>query len=440
MVRISGAAAFTMVERLLDRSDRPGRPEAALGRRRGVRRVRLDLGTARVPALALVFPAPHSYTGQDVVELQLAGHPALLQRVERRLLDLAEPDGLDVRRAGPGEFTARAFLAGRMSLTQAEGVAATIAARSDAQLRAAGLLRHDALGRLGRELSEELTGALALVEAGIDFTDEEDVVAIDPIDLERRLRDVVDRIDRQLEVAVGAEQLRAIPWVVLRGEPNAGKSTLFNALLGRERAVVSAAAGTTRDVLAEPLAIPTATGEAEILLVDLAGADDDPSALNRAMQAMAAEAIERAELVVRCVPPGRDVSASGPDELVARTKADISAVTFAPLDLAVSAVTGQGLDALRAAIASRLGDRLTSLGEGLLALPPRHEEALRSARSALREALDVLGSSAGQREPAGSELIAAAMRIALDRIGILAGHVTPDEVLDRVFARFCIGK
>jgi tRNA modification GTPase len=404
----------------------------------------------------LLLPAPHSYTGEDSAELQLPGNHDLLNRCLDALIQSADEHHIHARHAEPGEFTARAFFNQRLTLTQAEGVAATIAAQSDAQLRAARILRGDALGRFARLLADDLAGALALVEAGIDFTDQEDVVAISPMALLDRLLALRGRIEQQLSRAVGSEQLQAIPSVVLAGRPNAGKSTLFNALLGHERAVVSDVAGTTRDVLAEPLEIATARGPAEVMLVDLAGADEeDLSALNQQMQDARRGALARAELILRCLPADEPVPGDlDENELLIRTKCDVApgandragsreGSAHARRErgqVRVSAMTGAGVDELRTLIADRLAGRAVSLHADALALWPRHESALRSALAHIISAIDLLLPARGQRQLAQPELLASAMRAALDDFAALAGHITPDEILGRIFSSFCIGK
>lgn len=398
----------------------------------------------RLTLSLLAFPAPHSYTGEDSIELQMPGNPALLEQSIDSILAVAAHHNIEVRRAEPGEFTARAFFNGRLSLTQAEGVAATIAAQSDAELRAAQWLSSGSLGAFAHALADDLVSTLALVEAGIDFTDQEDVVAISPVDLLNRLHILYRRIRDQLSRAVGTEQLRAIPWVVLRGRPNAGKSALFNALLGHERAVVSPTAGTTRDVLAEPLIIDTPHGPGEVMLVDLAGLDaDEDSTINRLMQAAATEAAWRAELVLRCVPVNQAVGDIHviEQELLVRTKCDLTQAS-ADDGISVSAVSREGLDALRRAIADRLADRAVSLAADATVLRPRHEAALRSALNNLGEAVGLVEPLVRERTASlpNPELIAAAMRVALDDLSALAGDITPDDVLGRVFSTFCVGK
>jgi len=441
IVRLSGDAVPAICAALLTAPD-----GGVLPYERGMRPARLKLDDTRsVPVLALFAPGPHSYTGQHTAEWQLPGNPALLDRVIARVLE-ANADDQPVRRAGPGEFTARAYFNGRLSLTEAEGVAATIGAVSDAELRAASMLKTGGLGRFAHERAESLAQLLALVEAGIDFTDQEDVVPITPGELFERLRDLADDLRRQAHQAVGMEQLQAVPWVVLTGRTNAGKSTLFNALLARERAVVSDIAGTTRDVLVEPMTIETDSGEAEIMLVDLAGADDALTPMNERMQSAAAEAMRRAELSIRCIPAGEplpdEAAATDPRVLLVRTKADQSQAetTHAEHEIPVSAVSGAGLPALRAAIAQQMRDRAVSLSADAIVLSARHDAALRTALAAIEQAMLLVDPQQDAHQLGDAELIAASMREALDRLGELAGEITPDDVLGRVFATFCVGK
>jgi tRNA modification GTPase len=470
MVRISGAQAFELLNHHLEAaSDEPpvaefhaptnagekdaDRNPCSTQLPRGPHRATLALlASRRFSVSAFVFPAPRSYTGEDTVELQLPGNPTLLERVIDALIESGNSRGLHARRAEPGEFTARAFFNGRLSLTQAEGVAATIAAQSDAQLRAAQHLTSNRLGAIAHDLAEALANSLALVEAGIDFTDQEDVIAIAPGELLNRLRSLRERIRSQLDRAVGAEQLQAIPRVVLVGEPNAGKSALFNALLGHDRTVVSPTAGTTRDVIAEPLPIETDHGRAEVMLVDLAGLDNsDPSTMNQLMQSAARQAMARAELILRCVPVDLPCTSSvNANELLVRTKCDL--LPLAPgsaggparqsseESIHVSGHTTHGLEKLRTAIAQRLSDRAISLSADALALQPRHEAALRSALQYIINAIDLVEPDEHARTMNDPELIASAMRSALDDLADLAGDITPDDILGRVFATFCIGK
>jgi len=388
------------------------------------------LRTPRVPALGVFFPGPHSYTGDDLAELQLPGNAALLDRL------LHAATGAGARHAEPGEFTFRAFVNGRMDLTQAEGVAATVHAVSDAQLDAAAMLRDGKLAREARDMVDSLGAALALVEAGIDFVDQEDVVPIPAPQLHKRLSALCLRLERLLSRARSWGSVEALPRVVLVGPPSSGKSAVFNRLLGRDRAVIDAMPGTTRDALCEPLVVDLPSGgRTEVLLIDIAGLDAAEALLDREAQAAARRVLGSADVLVCFDSPPRD------DKPVIRVqpKADLGGTGTGP-GLPVSGFTGEGMDGLRAAIADAVAGQATSAAAEGLVLQPRHESALRAALAALAEARAfVCGVNADDRL-ADVELIARAMRAALDALAGLGGQLTPDDVIGKVFATFCIGK
>ena len=384
-----------------------------------------------LPALAVRFRGPRSYTGEDSAELQLPGHPALLERVLGQLT--ARPD---VRGAEPGEFTFRAYLNGKLDLTAAEGVAATIAAVSDGQLAAAAHLANGELAAFARTQVDAIGRLLALTEAGIDFVDQEDVVPIAPADLAAGIHDATTALAalRSRSRAWGA--VEALPRVVLAGPPSAGKSTLFNALLGRDRAVVDAAAGTTRDALEEPLRLATEGGEAEVLLIDLAGLDHAGGAIDAidaAAQTAARDQLARADLLVALDDTDHPTRAP---RLRVHAKADREPAPSGVL--AVSAHTRAGLDDLRHAIADRLADRAVSVAADTLALQPRHTAALATAADALAAANAHVDPAARSLDEI--ELVADALRQSLDALAGLGGELTPDDVIGKVFATFCVGK
>ncbi len=434
LIRISGPSARSILTRLTD---------ANLADRTMTCCRLLDGG---LPALLTFFAGPRSYTGQDLAELQVPGNPALLDRLVHRII------AQGARLAEPGEFTFRAYLAGKLDLTEAEGVAATIAATSDSQLQAASLLREGKLGRFAVDLVESIGANLALVEAGIDFTDQDDVVPIAPAQLDANLAAIEAQLDDLLRHSRSWGALEALPRIVLVGEPSAGKSTLFNVLLGRERAVVSEAPGTTRDLLAEPLSLDHRNGEVvEVMLIDIAGLDDPRSTIDEQMQAAAHQAIQSADLILLIADAESDFAP--PDSLApttptlrVRTKADLlPCVADEPSAnrndvIQVSARTGHRLDQLRQAIALKLGERAISIAADMLALQPRHEAALRSARADLAAARSLLVSQRDAPAIEHVELIAGALRNALDQLAGLGGTLTPDDVIGRVFATFCIGK
>jgi len=408
-----------------------------------------------LPCLVVHFRGPHSFTGEDVVEVQLPGNAALLQQVVHAMIDPSgiasggTPGGTSgggARLAEPGEFTFRAFTAGKLDLTQAEGVAATISATSEGQLRAAAMLRRGELGAWSSELVDALATQLALTEAGIDFVDQEDVVPIAPGRLDDALAKLEAKLRGLLSRCRSWGELEALPRVVLVGAPSAGKSTLFNALLGRDRAVVDPQPGTTRDVIREPMLL----GEGEVMLVDVAGLDDPRNAFDKQVQALAREAIERADLIVNVLDPWRgDTPLQAGLDVYA--KADLQHDNAQPLRgwgpptgmggrCCVSAVTGEGLDDLRRAIAVRLADRAITVGGEAMALQPRHESALRRAAGYVAEARQLLKTQRESHAITHVELVAGCLRSALDELAALGGRMSPDDVIGRVFATFCVGK
>lgn len=457
LVRVSGPRSREVVRRWLADG-------VALPPPRRMTAVRLR--TPPLPAMLLLFEAGASFTGEDAAELQVPGNPALLDRL---LAEVTLGDDPPARLAEAGEFTFRGFTHGRIDLTRAEGIAATIAAANDAQLRAAALLRNGAVGRLSERLVDQVATLLALVEAGIDFTDQEDVVPITPAALDRGLVGVEAELRGLLARSRSWGSLTSLPRVVLSGPPSSGKSTLFNALLGRERAVVDEAPGTTRDVLEEEVTLAVAVGVGvEMVLVDVAGVGDGggdggvtADELSRDAELAAGGAVGRADLVLMCGPPFTPPP-SGVRSLWVVTKSDVrglergGAAERVPAasggmrvvgevgvvgeTVHVSAHTGEGLDVLRRAVAEALERRGGSVAADMLALQPRHEAALRGATQHVALTRRLL---APQRE-AGTlhamELVAGHMRRALDELASLGGAMSPDDVIGRVFATFCVGK
>lgn len=397
-------------------------------------RVALNFADLRCPVWLYVFRAPASYTGEDLIEFHLPGS-ALLAKL---LLDELLMRG--ARLAEPGEFTSRAFLAGKMDLTAAEGVAAVIAAANATQLAAA---RQLLAGELARRLAgpmEQLAETLALVEAGIDFGDE-GIGFLDESDIARRAESLLAEIDALLEGSDRFEQLAAEPRIVLLGWPNAGKSTLINTLTGTPRAVVSPTAGTTRDALSAALDLP----RGRVLLVDVAGLDPaDPQLAagatpkNRidsqaqAMARRAAESAHHAVLVQDATDPRPPPPLPRPPDLLVRTKTDLLEHPPQSHDcIQVSAKSGTGIPALRVAL-----DTLAFGAPGTgarLALSARHAAALAEVRTGLRSILTT-------DPPRSPELLADELRHCLNALGRVLGQVSPDEILGRIFSTFCIGK
>jgi tRNA modification GTPase len=375
------------------------------------------LGESTLPVLVGAFSARGSFTGQDTIEILMVNNQALVDTVLHKLIEATNG-----RFAEAGEFTARAFLNDNISLSAAEGVCATITATNEAELTGAALLRGGALAKATEPISSEIVRILSLVEAGIDFTDEEDVIGIPETELEIVIEQCIQQITSILAGKISMATLSNLPHVVLAGVPNAGKSTLFNALLGKKRAVVSNISGTTRDALAEYVHFQSK----EALLFDVAGSDKSTDELTTSMQQAAKRVMEHADIILWCVAPQSNATSKPGGAIVVHTKRDMKG---AHVD-AVSALTGEGIEALQESIAQQLRQAPTPQHDAL-ALLPRHEKHLQETLVALRVALQQIQTP---------ELVAASLRESLNAVGCITGQVTPDELIGEVFSTFCIGK
>ena len=379
---------------------------------------------ASVPATLLLWPGPRSYTGQPVAEIHTVGSPPLLEHLVAQCL------ARGARLAEPGEFTLRAFFSGRIDLAQSESVLRVIEARTPAQLDDA--LRGLAGGLAGpvRELRDRLLDRLVELEANLDFVDEADIPPVVRDALVAELSRSADRIADLIARHRSRARADARPRVVLAGPPNAGKSRLFNAILGDDRAIVAPVAGTTRDDLSAPCDCDGLPVE----LVDTAGDEAATSPIAVAAQSRRASRVDAADLVILCVPvDGReDLSADDPRTLVVATKADLG--LDRPPDRAVvtSAETGLGLDELRGRIAARLR-RLDESG-GDREISPQFREGLDRAAESVAAALELA------RCHGPEELVASELHRAIDELGKLVGAVVSEDILDRIFRRFCVGK
>ena len=407
MLRLSGPAASQALAALAGPLPEP--------RRAVLRSVRdPESGELLDRGLALWFPGPASFTGEDAAELHLHGAPAAMDAVQAALMRL---NGL--RPAEPGEFTRRAFDAGRMDLTAVEGLAELIDAQTDGQRRQA---LHALGGGLARQFDgwrERLVAALAHIEAAIDFSDEELPEGLEA-EVLRRVSEARAEMAEALAAGARGEVVRDGFRVALVGAPNAGKSSLLNALAAREVAIVSPGAGTTRDVLEARLAIEGYL----VRLIDMAGLHESGDPVEREGMRRARAEAGSADLCLLLTapdaPPPPDMAG-----LAIRTKSDLGVVPGA--GLAVSARTGEGLEALRGAIVEAVRACVAGPPGALRA---RHVQALGDAA----EALDRFGAAPQ------TDLAAEDLRLAVRALGRVTGRVDVEDLLDAIFREFCIGK
>lgn len=407
VIRISGPLAGAALRALAGRDVTPRR--ASLARLRGAGGDLLD------EALVLWFPGPDSATGEDLAELHCHGGRAVVAAIER---ELARFDGL--RRAEAGEFTRRAFANGRIDLAEAEGLADLLGAETELQRSAALAMAGGSLSRQVEQWRDRLLQLAAEVEAELDFADEDDVGGL-ASDFAERLEALAREIDGWL-ARPRAERLGEGFRVVLAGPPNAGKSTLFNALVESEAAITSPHAGTTRDVIERSVAI----GGVPFTFVDTAGLRDSaPDEVEAIGVARARRQLESADLVLWLGPEHE-----GPEgcwEIEAQIDKQAHPVKSAP-DWRVSAVSGENIDELKQALVNAARKTMPRPGEA--ALNARQHGLLAQAHANLREARE-------RRDPLVIAESLRAARVAFDR---LVGRATTEDMLDALFGRFCIGK
>ena len=383
------------------------------------------------------FAAPNSFTGEDTLEISCHGNPFIAQKIFEDLL------GRGCRAAEAGEFSKRAFLNGRMDLSQAEAVMDLIHARSEGALTAANLQLRGALGRHIESLISRLVNILAMVEAYIDFP-EEDLPEENRVAMLRDLDELTVATKRLLATSHYGQLLREGIKTVIFGEPNAGKSSLLNRLVGRERALVGAEPGTTRDYLEERIL----AGPHALRLIDTAGINLSPSPLEKRGIDKTLEQAAEADLFLWVIDATRPLPALPPaitarlslaNTIAVFNKCDLPATASGPLPqnfpmVKLSALNGTGLETLQVGIA-RLADGFqVDSGNELLAINARHAHALDQARLALESARKKI------HDHSHSELVASDLRCSLDAFGQISGKIDNEKVLDQIFASFCIGK
>jgi len=387
-------------------------------------------GEAIDDGLALYFPGPNSYTGEDVVELQAHGSPVLLQHLITRCL------ALGARLARPGEFSERAFLNGRLDLTQAEAVADLIAAGDLHAARAARRSLDGVFSSRVNAIAAELLSVRVHIEAMIDFVDEP-IETLGADQVRQRLASIAEALETLLREAEHGRKLRDGLHAVIVGPPNAGKSSLLNALAGSERAIVTDIPGTTRDLLTETISI----GGVELTLVDTAGLREGGDMIEQEGIRRAHSELTRADLAMivldatnlaRGLPEVLASIETVPEHLWLVNKIDLAPDTaLSPDHLALSVHTGQGLDSVRERL-TELATRHTGTS-GAFSARQRHITALQQTQHHFTHAQTTWRAEA-------FDLTAEHLRLAHDALGEITGRVLPDDLLGAVFSTFCIGK
>ncbi|HKY72972.1 MAG TPA: tRNA uridine-5-carboxymethylaminomethyl(34) synthesis GTPase MnmE [Nitrospira sp.] len=450
IVRLSGAQALAVAEEVVRL--RSGRPLASL------RSHTFHLADVRLPsslktsegvtgsgqrdvfdeALVVYMKAPRSFTGEDTVEIQSHGGGLVLSLVCRACL------AAGARLASPGEFTKRAFLNGRLDLSQAEAVLDTIRAKSAGSLTAA---QRQLRGELAREVSgarEALLRLLAQLEAGIDFVGEE-IELLAREELLKTVDSVVALVKRLGATARQGRLLREGARVVIAGRPNVGKSSLLNRLLKEERAIVTAVPGTTRDIIEEAIDLDGVM----IHLVDTAGIRNTDDVIEREGIKRSQSAQKEADVQLIVIDGSDSMTeddlrlieqAAGGKRVIALNKADlplkcdVSPISGGTAWVAVSAKTGEGIDRLRSMIRVQLIGAGAETTDGVMITNVRHQAALERAYEALVQARVSVTAAVAD------ELVAVDLRAAADALGEITGVITTDEILEQIFSTFCIGK
>ncbi len=411
VIRVSGAGAFAAARTLAG----PGLATRGLA----VRTLKNSREEVLDEAVVLTFAGPNSFTGEDVVEFQIHGSLAAIQAVLSALYDIP-----GLREAEPGEFTRRALENGRLDLTQVEGLADLIDSETEAQRRQAQAILSGKLGELAESWRLDLIRAASLLEAVIDFADEEV-----PTDVSPEVEEIVDRLISALEGEISgvkiAERIRTGFEVAIVGAPNVGKSTLLNALAGRDAAITSEIAGTTRDVIEVRMDL----GGLPVTLLDTAGLRETSDHVESLGIGLARRRAEQADLRVFLMEPGENLGIEiRPGDIMAAPKADIRT----DYQFSISGKTGAGIEELIGRVQDVLVEKSTGAG---LATRDRHRKAMQDALSNLKDARHILKAG-----PDMYDLTAEEIRGAIRSLEALVGRIGVESLLDEIFSSFCLGK
>ncbi|MDX1782257.1 MAG: tRNA uridine-5-carboxymethylaminomethyl(34) synthesis GTPase MnmE [Thalassovita sp.] len=411
VIRVSGPLAFAAGEALAGSLPEP--------RRAGLRLLKDGQGVRLDEALILTFEEKSSFTGEAVVEFQLHGSTAVIAAVLR---ELGQLKGL--RQAEPGEFTRRALENGRLDLAQVEGLADLIEAETEAQRRQALRVLSGDLGNRAEEWRRDLIRAASLLEATIDFADEDIPVDVSP-EVNELLDRVIASLNKEIAGVSAAERVRTGFEVAIVGAPNVGKSTLLNALAGRDAAITSEYAGTTRDVIEVRMDL----AGLPVTLLDTAGLRETQDKVEEIGIKRARERATLADLRVFLVEGDQKPDFKPlPDDIVLKAKAD----TLTDKTGAVSGVSGEGVANLIDQVTERLSQRTANIG---IATRERHRVSMQNAVAALLEAKRLVAMGEDMTDIAAEE-----MRTAIRALDALVGRIDVENLLDEIFASFCLGK
>lgn len=429
LIRVSGDEAFPMVSQCLPN----GRDCGKFTERMAVlTRIVDSAGNTIDEVLATCFHSPRSYTGEHTVEIACHGGVLVMRRVLQRLLDVG------IQPAGAGEFSKRAFLNGKMDLTQAEAVMDLISAQTELAMRAAHEQLQGRLGDQAESIRQEVLAIAAHVEAFIDFP-EEDIDTDTGAALAQRIHGCGESISQLLQTAEQGRILREGVRTVIFGSPNAGKSSLLNELLGYERAIVSDVEGTTRDTVEEVLNLQGIP----VRLIDTAGMRDTEDAIEQQGVSRTRAQVETADLILEVVDGSQprtqhltEKEIGSRHHILVINKADLDLHTDweKPDGVRISCTRGDGLEALIDQISEELSMGAAEWGGHAVAINARHQSCLKRAKSSLQAAHATLESGDG------AEFISIDLREAMEAIGEIAGRIDTEELLGEIFSSFCIGK
>ncbi|WP_461829898.1 tRNA uridine-5-carboxymethylaminomethyl(34) synthesis GTPase MnmE [Aquifex sp.] len=430
IVRLSGKGVLDIVKRFFKTKGEIKPRFAHFGRLYDEKGEELDEG------ILIYYKAPHSYTGEDMVELNLHGNPRILQRAVELFLNAG------ARLAEPGEFTKRAFLNGKLDLTQAEAVAELISAKTELARKVALKQLHGELSKYIRPLRDTLLELLAYVEADIEFA-EEDIPTLTKEQVLEMVERVIKGIEELLRTAKTGKFIREGIKLAIVGRPNVGKSSLFNALLKEERAIVTDIEGTTRDYIEETLQIKGIP----VRLIDTAGIRETQDIVEKIGVERSKKKIEEADLVLFVIDGSRELteedlkiyeSIKNKERIIVVNKVDLP--LRANLEIfkgeniiKVSALTGEGLDKLSEEILKKVGVQLEESVNIYVSL--RHETLLKKAKEVLERFKEEY-----KEKDISPEIAMLDLREASDYLGEILGEITTEDVLGKIFSTFCIGK